>query len=74
MKENKITKKILIGDLVNRFPDLAMVLMEDYGLHCVGCGAAAMETLEQGAKVHGMTDDDIKVMVENLNELVSSGH
>ena len=65
----KITIDILIGDLVEKYPDLASILMEDYGFHCVGCMGSAYETLEEGATVHGMTADDIEVMVENLNEL-----
>ena len=66
----KITGKTYIGDLVIAHPELAEVLVEDYGFHCIGCGASAMETLSQGAEVHGMSKDEIKVMIENLNELV----
>lgn len=67
----KITKDILILDLVEKNPGLAEVLTEDYGFHCVGCMAASMETLEQGALVHGMTEDQIDEMVEKLNEKLS---
>ena len=64
----KITKDILILDLVEQNTDLAEVLTEEYGFHCVGCMAASMETLEQGALVHGMTEDQIDKMVEDLNK------
>ena len=67
----KITKDILILDLVEQNQDLASVLTEEYGFHCVGCMAASMETLEQGALVHGMTDDQIEKMVEDLNKRLS---
>lgn len=66
--KTKITKDILILDLVEQNPDLAAVLTEEYGFHCVGCMAASMETLEQGALVHGMTDDQIEKMVKDLNK------
>jgi len=66
----KITKDILILDLVEQNPDLASILTEEYGFHCVGCMAASMETLEQGALVHGMTDDQIEKMVEVLNKKI----
>jgi hybrid cluster-associated redox disulfide protein len=69
-KTEKVYKEMLILDLVESYPDLTDVLMEDYGLHCFSCFAAAMETLEQGAMAHGMDENDIKIMVENLNELV----
>ena len=67
----KITKDILILDLVEQYPELTEVLTEEYGFHCVGCMAASMETLEQGALVHGMTDDQIEKMVEDLNKRLS---
>ena len=67
---NKITKDIMIGDLVEKYPKLAEVLMEEYGFHCIGCMAAGMETLEEGATVHGMNSKDIKKMVEDLKILV----
>ena len=67
-QKTKITKDILILDLVEQNPDLAQVLTEDYGFHCVGCMAASMETLEQGALVHGMDEDQIDKMVEELNK------
>jgi len=38
-----------------------------YGLHCVGCMAAAGETLEEGAKAHGMKDKEIERMVSEIN-------
>lgn len=67
-QKTKITKDILILDLVEQNPDLAEVLTEEYGFHCVGCMAASMETLEQGALVHGMTEDQIDQMVVDLNK------
>lgn len=67
--KQKIHKDMMIADLVEKFPDMAQVLVEDYGFHCIGCYASGMETLEQGAAVHGMTEEDVKVMIENLNEL-----
>ena len=71
MKKQKteITKDIMIGDLVENYPQLGQILMQDYGFHCIGCMAAGMETLEQGALVHGMDQKEISKMVEDLNKL-----
>lgn len=66
----KITKDIMIGELVEKYPQLGTVLMEEYGFHCIGCMAAGMETLEQGSFVHGMNKKDLTKMVEDLNQLV----
>lgn len=67
-KEEKITKKMLIGDIVYSYPKAATKLIKKYKFHCVGCGAAGMETLEEGAKVHGMDKEEIKKMVDDLNK------
>jgi len=69
-KQNiEITKDILIGDLVENYPELGRVLVEEYGFHCIGCMAAGMETLEEGASVHGMSKKEIEKMVEDLKKL-----
>lgn len=65
-----INKDIMIGDLVEKYPKLAKVLVEEYGFHCIGCMAAGMETLEEGASVHGMNSKEIKKMVDDLKSLV----
>jgi hybrid cluster-associated redox disulfide protein len=66
----KITKDILIGELVETYPQLAKVLVEDYGFHCIGCMAAGMETLEEGAQVHGFNKKQIDEIVKKLREMV----
>ena len=70
-KEVKINKDMLIADLMDQYPHLADVLVEQYSFHCIGCAAASMETLEDGAMVHGMSTAQIKDMIENLNELAN---
>ena len=71
MKKQKIeiNKDIMIGDLVENYPKLGRVLMEEYGFHCIGCMASGMETLEEGATVHGMDKKEIEKMVEDLKSL-----
>ena len=69
-QKTEITKDIIIGELVENYPQLGQVLMQDYGFHCLGCMASGMETLEQGAQVHGMSQKEIKKMVEDLNKLI----
>ena len=65
-----ITKTINLGELSNTYPELVEVLMNDYGLHCVGCMAEAWETLEEGARAHGFSGKEIDKMVKRLNEMV----
>lgn len=66
----KITKDMLILDILEKHPDLASVLTDDYGFHCVGCMAASMESLEDGAMVHGMSEEEIDKMMLKLNQKI----
>ena len=68
-KTTNITKNTLMAEIVERYPELAEVLTMDYGFHCIGCFASEMETLEQGAQVHGMTAKEITMLVKTLNDL-----
>ena len=60
MKFNKDTK---IGEILQVAPEKAEVLME-CGMHCIGCPASQMETLEEACAVHGI---DVNEVVEKLN-------
>lgn len=68
MASKKITKNMKLGDIIKEYPETVEVMLKR-GLHCVGCHIAAWETLEQGAKAHGMSDKDVESMVKEMNEL-----
>ncbi|MBI4140092.1 iron-sulfur cluster assembly accessory protein [Candidatus Woesearchaeota archaeon] len=65
--EPLVTKNMTIGDVVSKYPALAEILM-DNGVHCIGCGGAFMETIEQGFKSHGMSDEEVNRIVQEMNE------
>lgn len=67
-----IKKTDNLADVIFKYPAIAEVLL-DYGLHCVGCMASSFDTIEAGAKVHGMTDEEIDEMVERVNEVAQNG-
>jgi len=71
-QKTEVTKNMMILDLTEKFPELAEVLTDKYNFHCIGCMAASMETLEEGASVHGMTDEEIDKMVEYLNTKIKA--
>ncbi len=71
-KSYKITKNDLISDVLEKCPE-AMLLLAEYGLHCIGCFAMQFETIQQGAKVHGMNDQEIEKMIEEINGKLNSG-
>lgn len=63
----KITKKTKLSKIA-KDKKLAKILIEEYGLFCVSCPQAPFETLEEGARAHGMKDKEIEKMVERLNK------
>jgi hybrid cluster-associated redox disulfide protein len=65
--KEKITKDMQLGELVSRYPDVVQVMLK-HGLHCVGCQMAAWETIEQGAKGHGMDDKQLDRMLKEMND------
>lgn len=67
--EEGITKDMMIGDVVQKYPETALVMMKS-GMHCVGCHVAAHETIEQGCKGHGMDDKKVDDMVKEMNEVI----
>ena len=66
----KITKNMKLGDVVQKNPEAAIVMMQ-HGLHCIGCHVAAFETIEEGARAHGMSDKDIAGMIRKMNETIA---
>ncbi len=67
-QETAIKREMTIGDVVKRFPQAAEVFLE-YGLHCVGCHVSYWETLEEGARGHGMSEEEIDMMVRDANQI-----
>lgn len=70
-KETKqlVTKKMLIGEIASKYPK-AVEVMFNHGMHCIGCGMTAYESLEQGCMAHGMSEQEIDKMVEEINKAV----
>ena len=58
----EITKDTMIGDLLREDFGCAAILM-GAGMHCVGCPASQMETIEEACAVHGLDPDGV------LNEI-----
>lgn len=59
-----ITKDTMIGQLLKEKPEAAEILFQ-YGMGCIGCPSAQMESLEQAAAVHGI---NLEELLKSLNE------
>ena len=63
-----ITRETLISDIAANYIKPVEVMLT-YGLHCIGCGASSFDTVETGAALHGMDDEMINKLVDDLLEL-----
>ncbi len=64
----KISKDMIIADIINIDMDLIPVLMSA-GMHCIGCPSAQGESLEEACIVHGLDPDEITAALNDyLNE------
>ena len=62
--DRKITADMLIFDVIEKYPETADIFKKHFHGGCFACPASRMETLSDGADVHGLNIDDI---LEELN-------
>ena len=58
----QVTKQTLIGEMLQVDMGISAILMAA-GMHCVGCPASQMESLEEACMVHGMDADAVLVEI-----------
>ncbi|HSQ88863.1 DUF1858 domain-containing protein [Romboutsia sp.] len=59
-----ITKDTIIADIIKINPNAAQILMS-FGMGCIGCPSAQMESLEQACEIHGLNLEEV---LAKLNE------
>lgn len=62
-KKMNFKKDTKIGEILEQAPEKAEILLE-IGMHCLGCPASQMETLEEACAVHGIPVEEV---LEKLN-------
>ena len=60
----KLNKGMTFAEILKNDPKAAEALINE-GMHCVGCPMSMYETLEQGAKAHGI---DSNKLIKKLNK------
>ncbi|MCK5611189.1 DUF1858 domain-containing protein [Candidatus Pacearchaeota archaeon] len=63
----KITKNTKLARMLEINPE-AIEILFDVGMHCIGCPAASMETIEEGCMAHGMNKTEINNLIKKLNK------
>lgn len=66
-QKEKITKDMTFAEVVSKHPKVTKVFLK-HEMHCIGCPVAMQETIEDGAKSHGI---GIKKLLEDLNKAAS---
>ncbi|HIJ97103.1 MAG TPA: DUF1858 domain-containing protein [Desulfuromonadales bacterium] len=61
-----ITKDMTFFELMRTYPQSVKVLQK-HNLGCIGCMGAQNESLEQGARAHGL---DIELLIKDLKSAV----
>ncbi|MDO5563682.1 MAG: DUF1858 domain-containing protein [Eubacteriales bacterium] len=61
-----ITKDMKIGEALG-VSDLIAPILTKAGMHCLGCPASQMETIEEACDVHGI---DCDTLISQINEVV----
>lgn len=64
--KQKITKDMTFKDVLQMSPEVVQVFMK-YKMGCVGCAAAKFESVEQGAKAHGI---ELDALMRDLNAAI----
>jgi hybrid cluster-associated redox disulfide protein len=67
----KINKDMTVLEALQVNPDIAGILMQE-GMHCIFCGAAAGESLQEAGYVHGIGDEQMNNMIDRINDFLSN--
>ena len=65
--ETKVTKDMLIGEIVSKYPESIEILM-GAGMHCLGCPSSQLESLSDACCVHGLSAE---ALLAAINEKLS---
>ncbi len=54
-------------DIVTLVPQAAAV-MAQWGLHCSGCSMGGQESLAEGCRAHGLTEEDVTLLLQDIED------
>src|SRR3989338_5192761 len=55
---NYLNKNTSINEVIVKYPQI-IPLLQNFGIHCMGCNTSSQETLEQGFTNHGYSNQEI---------------
>lgn len=64
-----ITKDMLMGQILEtEKAEVIATILQAEGMHCIGCPASQMESLEEACAVHGLDADSV---LEKINAAIA---
>lgn len=66
-----LAKDTLISEITQKCPR-AIELLTEYGLSCANCFLNSFDSVEAGARLHGMSDAEITSMVDEINQNIAA--
>ena len=63
----KITKEMLVGEVLDQYPQLAEYFFE-IGMNCLGCPHSRGESIEMACSAHGT---DVDALLTKLNAAIA---
>lgn len=67
INQNTITAKSNIAEIIEKLKDTGNKILNRYGLYCLTCHKAPMETIEQACNMHGIDESRMNRMIKELN-------
>ncbi|MCS3655564.1 Rieske 2Fe-2S domain-containing protein [Salinibacter ruber] len=59
-----------ISDVLEEYGETADRILRRYGLYCFGCQHSPQETIRDGARAHGLSEEKTQRLVEELNQVL----
>lgn len=69
--DKQINKNMTVLEALQIDPNIAGILMQE-GMHCIFCGAAAGESLQEAGYVHGIGDQQMDEIVDRINDFLKT--
>jgi len=70
---DSFTLQNTFAEVLQQFPESQHIFFM-YGLGCAGCSIAAFEILEDGFRAHGFTFDEMKLILDEVNQQFQNLH
>lgn len=61
-----------IADLIEKEGEKVIKILEKFGLYCSGCYVSIGETIEEGCKIHGLDNNQINDLIQQLDSEINS--